>query len=127
VQKLDPAEDDWLGLFQWGAGMGGFCLVFVYLVISLAGFKGMPGENRVGLAVAGGLGAAVAALALFGLIYKAPEFWALDKIWWLAVVWLVIGLAIMAVRHTQGFFDRPPPTLALEDELLEPEVRHHDA
>jgi amino acid transporter len=122
VLKGDPSEPDWLGLFQWGAGMGGFCLVFVYLLISLSGFKGMPGEGRGGLAIAGVLGATVAALAMFGIVYEAPPFWALDRIWWYGLIWLGIGIVIMLVRHSQGFFDRPPPTAELDDVLREPEA-----
>jgi amino acid transporter len=118
VQASGPGEPEWFGLFQWGAGMGGFCLVFVYLLISLSGFKDMPGENRIGLAIAGAIGAAVAALAMFGIIYEAPPFWALDKIWWMGLIWLAIGIAIMAVRHSQGFFDRPLPSAdELEQDL----------
>jgi amino acid transporter len=119
VQKADPiAEEDWFGLFQWGAGLGGLCLVFVYFVISIAGFKDMPGESRVGLAIGGAIGAVVAALAVFGIVYKAPSFWALDKIWWIGLIWLAIGVVIMLVRHTQGFFDRPLPAASeLEREV----------
>jgi amino acid transporter len=52
--KTDPGE--WFGFFQWGATFGGFCLVLVYLAISLSGFKGQPGENRALLALAGVVG-----------------------------------------------------------------------
>ena len=35
------------------------------------------------------------------------------------LVWLVIGIVIMLVRHSQGFFDRPPPAIE-ELERAEP-------
>ena len=51
----DPATDpgEWFGFFQWGAAFGGFCLVLVYLAISLSGLPGPAGREPAALAVAG--------------------------------------------------------------------------
>src|SRR4029078_7924002 len=43
----------WFPIFQFGATIGAFLIFVVYLLIALTGFKGQPGENRAGLAVAG--------------------------------------------------------------------------
>ena len=75
---------DWFPFFQFGATNGAFLLFLVYLLIALTGFKGQPGENRAGLALAGLLAGATAVAALYGVWKDAPSIYWFDKIWWLA-------------------------------------------
>jgi amino acid transporter len=102
---VQPGQGDlgtWFGFFQWGATIGGFMLVFVYLLISLTGFLGQPGENRAMLAVAGVVGGAVSIAALYGVIKGAPSFWALNKVWWEALLWAAIGVGLMIYFTSRG-------------------------
>ena len=73
----------------------------VYLLIALTGFKGQPGENRAGLAVAGLIAGATAVAALYGVIYKAPPVYWFDKIWWLALIWILIGIGVVLLAMSQ--------------------------
>ena len=57
----------WFPIFQFGATIGAFLIFVVYLLIALTGFKGQPGENRGGLALAGVLAGATAVAALYGV------------------------------------------------------------
>ena len=79
--------------------MGAFLLFCVYLLIALTGFKGQPGENRAGLALAGVLAGATSIAALYGVVYKAPSIYWFDKIWWIALIWVVIGVGVVAHRE----------------------------
>ena len=77
-------------------------LFVVYLLIALTGFKGQPGENRTGLAIAGVLAGATSVAALYGVYYKAPSIWWLDKVWWLGLIWAVIGVGVVLVAKSRG-------------------------
>jgi amino acid transporter len=110
VQQNAGDLGTWFGFFQWGAAIGGFMLVFVYLLISLTGFLGQPGENRVLLAVAGVIGAAVSIAAMYGVIKGAPSFWALDKVWWEALIWAGIGVVLMIFFASRGKLKAHDPT-----------------
>jgi amino acid transporter len=110
VQQNTGDLGTWFGFFQWGAAIGGFMLVFVYLLISLTGFLGQPGENRVLLAVAGVVGGAVSIAAMYGVIKGAPSFWALDKVWWEALLWALIGVALMIFFTSRGKLKAHDPT-----------------
>ena len=79
----------WFPIFQFGATIGAFLIFVVYLLIALTGFKGQPGENRGGLALAGLLAGATAVAALYGVWKDAPPVYWLDKVWWLGVIWVV--------------------------------------
>jgi amino acid transporter len=92
----------WFPFFQFGATIGAFLFFVVYLLIALTGFKGQPGENRAGLAVAGVLAGATSVAALYGVYYKAPSIWWLDKVWWLGVIWAVIGVGVVLVAKSRG-------------------------
>jgi amino acid transporter len=92
----------WFPFFQFGATIGAFLIFCVYLLIALTGFKGQPGEHRGGLALAGLLAGATAVAALYGVVYKAPSIYWFDKIWWLAVIWLALGIAVVLLAKSRG-------------------------
>jgi amino acid transporter len=92
----------WFPIFQFGATTGAFLLFVVYLLIALTGFKGQPGENRAGLAVAGVLAGVTSVFALYGVIHKAPTFYWFNKIWWLTLIWAVIGVLVVYAAHRRG-------------------------
>ena len=92
----------WFPIFQFGATIGAFLIFVVYLLIALTGFKGQPGENRGGLALAGLLAGATAVAALYGVVHKAPSIYWFDKIWWLALIWIVIGIGVVLVARSRG-------------------------
>jgi amino acid transporter len=102
----DPTTDpgEWFGALQFGAAFGGFCLVIVYLAISLSGFKGQPGENRVALAVAGAVGTIAMCAAIYGVVKGAPELWRLDRVWWISLIWILLGVGIMVLLQARGAF-----------------------
>jgi amino acid transporter len=110
VQTTPNDPGTWFGFFQWGAAIGGFMLVFVYLLISLTGFLGQPGESRAGLAIAGLLGAAVSIAAMYGVLKGAPSFYALNKVWWEALIWAVLGVGLMVLFTSQGKLKAHDPT-----------------
>ena len=92
----------WFPIFQFGATIGAFLIFVVYLLIALTGFKGQPGENRGGLALAGLIAGATAVAALYGVVHKAPPIYWFDKIWWLALIWVVIGIGVVLVARSRG-------------------------
>ncbi len=105
VTDMDPGE--WFPLFNWLATFGGFMLVAIYVAISVAAFKGMPGESAGLLALAGIVGGLVSLGALYGVIsLNWGSGTAYANIWWIAVIWLVIGLALMLVLGGRGVFNR---------------------
>jgi amino acid transporter len=101
----------WFPIFQFGATIGAFLLFGVYLLIALTGFKGQPGENRAGLALAGLLAGATSIAALYGVVYKAPSVYWFDKIWWLAVIWVVLGIAVVALAKSRGNLESHAPAI----------------
>jgi amino acid transporter len=101
----------WFPIFQFGATIGAFLLFGVYLLIALTGFKGQPGESRAGLALAGVLAGATSIAALYGVVYKAPPVYWFDKIWWLALIWAAIGIAVVAVAKSRGNLQSHAPAI----------------
>lgn len=101
----------WFPIFQFGATIGAFLLFVVYLLIALTGFKGQPGENRAGLALAGLLAAATSIAALYGVVYKAPSVYWFDKIWWLAVIWVVLGIGVVMLARSRGNLESRAPAI----------------
>jgi amino acid transporter len=101
----------WFPIFQFGATIGAFLLFGVYLLIALTGFKGQPGENRAGLALAGVLAGATSLAALYGVVYKAPAVYWFDKIWWLALIWVALGIAVVAVAKSRGNLQSHAPAI----------------
>ena len=95
---------EWFGAFQWGATIGGFLLVIVYLAVSLTGFIGQPGASRAGLALAGVVGALTSLLALYGVVKDVPPIWWIDKVWWMSAIWIAIGVVLMVIYRGRGGF-----------------------
>ena len=98
----DPGE--WFGAFQWGATLGGFLLVIVYLAVSATAFKGQPGSSFVGLALAGVVGAVTSVVALYGVIKGVPPIWAIDKVWWESAIWVAVGAVVLVGILMRGGF-----------------------
>jgi amino acid transporter len=96
----------WIRFFLFGATFGAFGLVIVYLLIALSGFKGMAGENRNLLILSGVVGTLAMLAAIWGTVYKAPDVYGLDKVWWLMLLWAVIGAVVTGILHSRGVFDR---------------------
>lgn len=101
----------WFPIFQFGATIGAFLIFGVYLLIALTGFKGQPGENRGGLALAGLLAGATAVAALYGVYKDAPSVYWLDKVWWLGVIWALIGIAVVLVAKSRGHLESHAPLI----------------
>lgn len=100
------ADAEWFRIFAFLAGLGGLLLIVVYFAVALLGFKRHPGENETGMKVAGILGCAATAAAAFGTLYKAPDFNALDRVWFFALLWIVIGIVVFAYLNSKGAFSR---------------------
>lgn len=103
--------------FAWLAGLGGLGLVVVYATISLGAIPGLWNHtNRAALTVAIIIGLAVAALGIFGSIYKVASP---DNQWiWYVIAWVVIGSALTIWNLTREnhsivstMQDRPLDTL----------------
>jgi amino acid transporter len=110
----DPAHGvaEYLPVFLWLAGLGSFCLVVVYLAISLGGLLRLTGrENAVGVIIAGLVGLAVSVGAIFGTVYKAPKQPArADTLWIAMVAWIVLGVlwlvGLIAMRRMGHAYSR---------------------
>ena len=92
----------WFPFFQFGATIGAFLLFVVYLLIALTGFKGNRARIARASRFAGLLAGATAIAALYGVVYKAPSIYWFDKIWWLALIWVVIGIGVVALAKSRG-------------------------
>jgi len=105
VGEMDPGE--WFPMFNWLATFGGFMMVAIYMAICVAAFRGMPGESNGLLALAGIVGGLVSLGALYGVI---SLYWGsgtpYSNIWWIAVIWLVLGIALTVVLAARGVFNR---------------------
>lgn len=104
VGEMDPGE--WFPLFNWGATFGGFMLVAVYLVISIAGLKGLDGESRKLMVLAGLVGSAVTIGAIYGVIVQYADAPPYNRIWWIGLIWIVIGALIAVVLNRRGVFGK---------------------
>lgn len=99
---------EYLPVFLWLAGLGSFCLVAVYLAISVGGlFRLWNQENQVALGVAGLVGLAVSVGAIFGTVYKAPKIPArADTLWMAMLVWTILGVLWLIGLVASGRFAR---------------------
>jgi amino acid transporter len=81
----------YLAMFTWLSTFGGFSLMFVYGLLALGAFRGLADHpNKIAVWVAGLLGVAIAAGAVFGGIYKQPNPY--DLVWIYALIWAVLGV-----------------------------------
>lgn len=110
VAGADTDPGVWFRFFQFGATYGALGLIIVYLLIALSGFRGMADENRTWLTVAAVVGSLATVAAIIGTVYKAPPIYSLDKVWWLTLIWIVIGAVVTAVLHSRGVFARKTAT-----------------
>ena len=104
VGEMDPGE--WFPMFNWLATFGGFMMIAVYLGICVAAFKGMPGESSGLLALAGIIGGLVSIGAIYGVIVQYADIPAYNRVWWIAVLWLVAGVIITFILASRGTFNR---------------------
>lgn len=105
VGEMDPGE--WFPMFNWLATFGGFMMVAIYFAICVAAFKGMPGESTGLLALAGVIGGLVSIGAIYGVIVQYADIPTYNRVWWIAVLWLVAGAVVMALLSARGTFKRP--------------------
>lgn len=107
---------EYFPMFSWLAGFGGFCLVLVYGLVCLAGIRGLwrlePGPS---LLAAGVIGAAAAAGAIWGAIYKVEP--PASRIPWIALAWFALGALIVLGLRATGRLHHPV-ALARDDERL---------
>lgn len=107
----DPAvlQPQWAPMFGWMAGFAGAGLALMYLVMCLAGARGLWHEvNRTKLVVASTAGVLVAGGAVFGVVYQAAS--PLDTVPWALGVWILAGV-VWALYVTSR-----RPALTPEDE-----------
>ncbi|MSO47048.1 MAG: APC family permease [Thermoleophilia bacterium] len=100
VGEMDPGQ--WFPMFNWLATFGGFMLVAVYFAICVAAFKGMPGESSGLLALAGIVGGLVSIGAIYGVIVQYADIPTYNRVWWIAVLWLVGGVIAMLILNQMG-------------------------
>ena len=89
--------------------------MLVYLAISLTGFLGQPGENRAALALAGAVGTITMMAAIYGVVKGAPELWRLDRVWWIALIWIALGVVALPCSRPAA---RSPTKTAAETRAL---------
>jgi amino acid transporter len=96
-------QPEYFPLFAWMSGLGGTALAVVYGAVTLGAIRGLRGHvNPVMLTGAVVIGAVAAAGAIYGSIDGAVypnELWI-----WFILGWIVIGAAIVAVKHGRGTF-----------------------
>jgi amino acid transporter len=111
-----PETPHYFAMFLWLSTFGGFSLMVVYGLMALGSFRGLRDHrNRVGVAVAGVIGAATAVGAVYGGIYRQQN--PFDLVWQYALGWAVLGaIVVMVIRG------RERASEALSD-LHEPGVR----
>ena len=52
---------------------------------------------------------ATSVAALYGVVHKAPSIYWFDKIWWLALIWIVIGIGVVLVAKSRGNLESHAP------------------
>jgi amino acid transporter len=103
----------YFSIFIWCATFGGFALLVVYLLMSLGALRGLSDHpKQASLWISAILGIAITGGGIFGSFYKVTSPLLIAP--WAAVVWLAVGLLLMAV--VKG---REPASRAL------PELRTH--
>jgi len=102
-------------MFAWLSTFGAFAIMLVYGLLALGAFRGLRDHPSMAkVVVAGVIGFAIAAGAVFGAIYgQLPPN---DLVWKAVLVWAVLGLIVTLV--VKG---REPASTALAD-LSSPEA-----
>jgi hypothetical protein len=96
-------------MFAWLSTFGGFALMVVYFLLSIGAYRGLrEGTNYVGIVIAATVGWIIAALAVFGGIYKQVNPFSLVWVWVLA--WAILGLIVTLLMK-----GRPPASGVLDD------------
>jgi amino acid transporter len=104
-----PENPHEFAMFAWLSTFGGFALMVVYGLLAIGAFRGLADHpNRSGVVVAGVLGLAISAGAIFGGIYKQPN--PFNLVWVYVAVWLVIGVVVTVVAG-----GREPASAALSE------------
>ena len=49
--------------------------------------------------------------ALYGVWKDAPSVYWLDKVWWLGVIWAVIGVGVVLVAKSRGNLESHAPPI----------------
>jgi amino acid transporter len=102
-----PADAEWLRIFAFLAALGGLLLVLVYFAVAALGFRNHEADNNQGsMMLAGVLGCAATLAAVFGTLYQAPDHNALDRVWLVALIWIVLGVGALAYHVSKGRFSR---------------------
>ena len=84
-------QPQWAPMFGWMVGFAATGLALMYLVVSVAGVRGLWHEvNRVKLLIAATAGVLVSAGGVFGALYKATS--PLDTVPWALGGWIAAGL-----------------------------------
>lgn len=111
-----PKTPHYFSLFSWGATFGGFCLVVVYLLMSVGALRNFArSSGRFWLSVASVVGIVITAGAIFGAFYKVSSPTVLAP--WYALVWLAVGIVVAFA--TKG---RPSASTQLADLTAGPEL-----
>jgi amino acid transporter len=94
-------QPQWAPMFGWMVGFAATGLALMYLVVSVAGVRGLWHEvNRVKLLIAATAGVLVSAGGVFGALYKATS--PLNTVPWALGGWIAAGLLwslAVAVRN----------------------------
>ena len=45
------------------------------------------------------------------MVYKAPSIYWFDKVWWLALIWVVIGIGVVLLAKSRGNLESHAPAI----------------
>lgn len=100
-------QPQWAPMFGWMAGFGGSGLALMYLVVCLAGVRGLwRSVSRPALILAAVAGVLVTGGGLFGSVYQAPS--PLNTVPWALGLWLALGIAWTAFATRDDGRDSSP-------------------
>ncbi len=111
-----PKTPHYFSLLSWGATFGGFCMVVVYLLMSVGALRSFArSTGRILVSIAAAVGILITAGAIFGAFYKVSSPTVLAPLY--ALVWLAVGLLVAFL--TKG---RTPASMQLSDLAVSPEL-----
>ena len=58
------------------------------------------------MAIAGVVGGAVSIGAIYGVIVQYADLPAYNRIWWIALIWIAVGILITLYLNTRGVFEK---------------------